>query len=59
MKKRGVLVLAVLAGGCAPVLTSPGAGVSVFLVKMDDAKRTDAMPEAARLLATRPPRLDD
>ena len=55
MKKRGVLILAVLAGGCAPVLTSQGAGVSVFLVKMDDAKSTGVMPEGCRLLATRPP----
>ena len=48
MKKplRGVLVLAVLAGGCAPPsLTSQGAGVSVFLVKTDEAKRAETMPE--------------
>ena len=53
--KKAVLVLATLASGCAPVLTSQGAGVSVFLVKMDDVRRPDAMPEGCRLLATRPP----
>ena len=53
--RGGVLVLAVLAAGCAPALTSQGAGVSVFLVKMDDARRPSAMPEGCRLLATRPP----
>jgi hypothetical protein len=54
-RRGGVLVLAVLAVGCAPALTSQGAGVSVFLVKMDDARRPTAMPEGCRLLATRPP----
>jgi hypothetical protein len=52
--KWGVAVLAVLAVRCAPALSSQGAGVSVFLVKMDDPKRPDAMPEGCHLLATRP-----
>jgi hypothetical protein len=54
-RRRGVLVLGVLAISCAPTLTSQGAAVSVFLVKMDDAKSPGAMPEGCRLLATRPP----
>ena len=51
----GVLVLAVLAGRCAPALSSQGAGVSVFLVKMDDARHPGGMPEGCRLLNTRAP----
>jgi len=54
-RRRGVLVLGVLAISCAPTLTSQGAAVSVFLVKMDDGKSPGAMPEGCRLLATRPP----
>ena len=55
LARRVVLVLAVLLVGCSPVLTSQGSGVSVFLVKMDDARRPGAMPEGCRLVATQPP----
>src|SRR5262249_60182385 len=55
MLRRGAVLLAILAGGCAPVLTPQGHGVSVYLVKAGGVPRDSQMPEGCRLLGTKAP----
>jgi hypothetical protein len=52
---RGTLLLVLIAAGCAPTLSSQGAGVSVYLLKMETSPPDSRMPEGCRLLGTKPP----
>ena len=52
---RAAHLFAVLACGCAPVLTAQGHGVSVYVAKTNGAPRDNQMPEGCRLLGAKAP----